>query len=348
MNNMNLEKLVRKNIWNLKAYSSARDDFKGNDAKVFLDANENPLNIGYNRYPDPLQLKIKEKISKIKGVEVNKIFFGNGSDEPIDVAMRVFCEPRVDNIVSIDPTYGMYKVCADINDIEYRSVLLNSDFSFSADKLLEKVDANTKLIFLCSPNNPSANLLNKVEIKKVLDSFTGIVVVDEAYIDFSPSDSWLPSLKEYPNLLILQTLSKAWGLAGIRFGMAFASPEIIALFNKVKYPYNINSLSQEYVFKQLDREEEKNAWVKNLLEQRSTLEKGLKTLPNIKEVYPSDANFILVKVSDANNVYKQLVEKGIIVRNRNSVALCEGCLRITVGTKDENAEFINALAEIVR
>ena len=345
---MDLEKLVRKNIWNLKAYSSARDEFKGHEAKVFLDANENPLNEGYNRYPDPLQIKIKEKISKIKNVGINNIFFGNGSDEPIDVAIRVFCEPRVDNIVSIDPTYGMYKVCADINDIEYRSVLLNADFSFSANKLLEKVDANTKLIFLCSPNNPTGNLLNRDEIEKILNTFKGIVIVDEAYIDFSPSDSWLPSLEKYPNLIILQTLSKAWGLAGIRFGMAFASSKIIALFNKVKYPYNINSLSQEYVFKQLDRVEEKNTWVDNLLQQRSSLEKSLKMFPNVKEVYHSDANFILIKIIDANQVYADLVRRGIIVRNRNSVALCEGCLRITVGTEEENRELINALAEIAR
>lgn len=345
---MNLEKLVRKNIWNLKPYSSARDDFKGNDAKVFLDANENPLNNPYNRYPDPLQIKIKEKLSKIKNIELDKIFIGNGSDEPIDVAMRVFCEPGIDNIVSVDPTYGMYKVCADINDVEYRSVLLNPDFSFSANKLLEKADANTKLIFICSPNNPTANLLDKYEIKKVLDTFKGIVVLDEAYIDFSPSESWLPFLTDYPNLIVLQTLSKAWGLAGVRFGMAFASPQIIALFNKVKYPYNINSLSQEYVFKQLDRVEEKNAWVNNLLEERSHLMKGLKILANVKEVYPSDANFILVKFIDANGVYAALVERGIIVRNRTNVALCKDCLRITVGTDQENGDLLNALAQIAR
>lgn len=345
---MNLEKLVRKNIWNLKPYSSARNEFKGNDAKVFLDANENPLNEQYNRYPDPLQVAIKEKIGKIRKVEMDNIFFGNGSDEPIDIVIRVFCEPRVDNIVSIDPTYGMYQVCADINDVEYRSVLLNEDFSFSADNLLKKVDANTKLIFLCSPNNPTANILCKDEIEKILKTFTGIVVIDEAYIDFTESDSWLPSLKKYPNMVILQTLSKAWGLAGIRFGMAFSSPEIIALFNKVKYPYNINSLSQEYVFKQLDRIDEKTKWVKNLLEQRTYLEEALKIFPNIMKVYPSNANFILIKIIDANRVYTELVKRGIIVRNRDSVTLCKDCLRVTVGTEQENKELINALAEIVK
>ena len=341
---MNLEKLVRKNIWNLKPYSSARNEFKGHDARVFLDANENPLNNPYNRYPDPLQMSIKEKIAKIKNVGVNNIFFGNGSDEPIDIVIRIFCEPQTDNIVSIDPTYGMYQVCADINDVEYRSILLNDDYSLSADKLLKAVDANSKLIFLCSPNNPTANILNRDEILKIIETFKGIVVIDEAYIDFSESDSWLPDLGKYPNIIILQTLSKAWGLAGIRFGMAFSSPEIISLFNKVKYPYNINSLSQEYVYNQLDRVDEKNTWVKELLDQREILNERLNALSIIEKVYPSDANFLLLKVADANKTYSQLVEKGIIVRNRNSVTLCQGCLRITVGTTKENDELIEALS----
>lgn len=341
---MDLEKLVRKNIWNLKPYSSARDDFKGNNAKIFLDANENPYNDPYNRYPDPLQIKIKEKVAKLKNLDISNIFFGNGSDEPIDVVIRIFCEPRADNIVSIDPTYGMYKVCADINDIEYRSVLLGADYSLSADSLLEKTDKNTKLIFLCSPNNPTANLLNKEEIIKILRTFKGIVIIDEAYIDFAPKDSWLPALKDYSNLIILQTLSKAWGLAGIRFGMAFASSEVIKLFNKVKYPYNINSLSQEYVFRQLDNVEKTNTWVKELINQRTVLIKQLKDLAIVRKVYHSDANFILIQVANANQVYSQLVEQGIIIRNRNNVALCEGCLRITVGTPIENEELIKALS----
>lgn len=341
---MNLEQLVRKNIWNLKAYSSARSEFKG-DASVFLDANENPLNGPYNRYPDPLQTKLKEKISQLKNIDASKIFFGNGSDEPIDLVIRIFCDPRVDNIVSTDPTYGMYQVCADVNDVEYRKVLLNKDYSLDAAKLLENVDKHTKLIFLCSPNNPTGNLLDKKEVQKVLTSFDGIVVVDEAYIDFSASDSWLPVLDKYPNLIILQTFSKAWGIAAVRFGMAFASPEIIALFNKVKYPYNINQLTQEFVLKELEKEQLKNDWVSTLLMQRAILQKSLKALPYVKEVYHSDANFILVRVDDANALYNFLVHRGIIVRNRNSVSLCNGCVRITVGTEAENNNLLEVMKE---
>ena len=333
---MNLEQLVRKNIWNLKAYSSARSEFKG-EASVYLDANENPINGPYNRYPDPLQTKLKEKVGHLK------IFFGNGSDEPIDLVIRIFCEPRVDNIVATDPTYGMYQVCADVNDVEYRKVLLNKDYSLDADKLLEKVDEHTKLIFLCSPNNPTGNLLNKKEVKKILDSFKGLVIVDEAYIDFAANDTWLSNLDEYPNLIILQTFSKAWGIAAVRFGMAFASKEIIALFNKVKYPYNINQLTQEFVLRELEKEQLKNEWVSTLLVQRITLYRALEELPFVQKVYHSDANFILVKVDDANALYNYLVEHGIIVRNRNSVSLCDGCVRITVGTEQENNNLLEAL-----
>lgn len=342
---MNLEQLVRKNIWALKPYSSARNEFKG-EASVFLDANENPLRNNYNRYPDPLQGQLKQKIAKIKKVAADKIFLGNGSDEPIDLVIRIFCEPRTDNIVAIDPTYGMYQVCADINDVEYRKVLLNNDFTLDASKLLAATDIKTKLIFLCSPNNPTANLLNHKEVEKIITSFGGIVVLDEAYIDFAHDASWLNSLNKYPNLIILQTFSKAWGLAAVRLGMAFASPEIIQLFNKVKYPYNINALTQEFVDKALDGETEKTEWVQTLLDGRDYLTEELQKLPFVEKLYPSDANFILIKVPDANVVYKKLIDKGVIVRNRNTISLCAGCLRITVGTDLENTMLISALQNI--
>ncbi|BES59927.1 histidinol-phosphate transaminase [Dysgonomonas capnocytophagoides] len=342
---MDLNKLVRKNIQSLKAYSSARDEFKG-EASVYLDANENPLNGPYNRYPDPLQWKLKERVSKIKGVEVDKIFFGNGSDEPIDIVYRVFCEPGKDNVVAIDPSYGMYKVCADINNVEYRQVLLNDDYSLNADLLLKKVDEQTKLIFLCSPNNPSANILDKSEVLKVITSFKGIVIIDEAYIDFSIENSWLPDLDTYPNLIVLQTFSKAWGLAAIRLGMAFASVEIISYFNKVKYPYNINILTQNFVLEELNKTSLKEEWVKTLIAQREWLNNNLGQVSFVEKIYPSDANFILVKVKDANKTYNSLVEKGIIVRNRNSISLCRDCLRITVGTESENKILIESLKSL--
>lgn len=342
---MDLNRLVRKNIQSLKAYSSARDEFKG-EASVYLDANENPLNGPYNRYPDPLQWKLKERVSKIKGVEVDKIFFGNGSDEPIDIVYRVFCEPGKDNVVAIDPSYGMYKVCADINNVEYRQVLLNDDYSLNADLLLKKVDEQTKLIFLCSPNNPSANILDKSEVLKVITSFKGIVIIDEAYIDFSIKNSWLPDLDTYPNLIVLQTFSKAWGLAAIRLGMAFASVEIISYFNKVKYPYNINILTQNFVLEELNKTSLKEEWVKTLIAQREWLNNNLGQVSFVEKIYPSDANFILVKVKDANKTYNSLVEKGIIVRNRNSISLCRDCLRITVGTESENKILIESLKSL--
>lgn len=342
---MDLNRLVRKNIQSLKAYSSARDEFKG-EASVYLDANENPLNGPYNRYPDPLQWKLKERVSKIKGVEVDKIFFGNGSDEPIDIVYRVFCEPGKDNVVAIDPSYGMYKVCADINNVEYRQVLLNDDYRLNADLLLKKVDEQTKLIFLCSPNNPSANILDKSEVLKVITSFKGIVIIDEAYIDFSIENSWLPDLDTYPNLIVLQTFSKAWGLAAIRLGMAFASVEIISYFNKVKYPYNINILTQNFVLEELNKTSLKEEWVKTLIAQREWLNNNLGQVSFVEKIYPSDANFILVKVKDANKTYNSLVEKGIIVRNRNSISLCRDCLRITVGTESENKILIESLKSL--
>ena len=340
-----ISKLVRENILNLKPYSCARSEFKG-DASVFLDANENPMNAPYNRYPDPLQGNLKNKIAKIKNVRQSQIMLGVGSDEPIDLAIRIFCEPKEDNIVAIDPTYGMYNVCADINNVEYRKVLLNDDYTFDAGKLLDAVDDHTKIIFLCSPNNPTGNILNRNEINKILDGFGGITIIDEAYIDFTTEPSWLTELDRHPNMIVLQTFSKAWGLASVRCGMAFASEEIIGYFNNVKYPYNINMLTQNFVSEQLDQEGRKNEWVKMLIEQREIFEKSLKNIPLIEKIYPSDANYLLVKVPDANAIYEKLVEKGIIVRNRNNISLCLGCLRITIGTAEENEILINALKKL--
>jgi len=342
---INLQELVRENIRNMKPYSSARNEYKG-EASVFLDANENPLNNPYNRYPDPQQWKLKEKVSQIKGIDPSKIFLGNGSDEPIDLVIRIFCEPRIDNIVAIDPTYGMYQVCAEINNVEYRKVLLNDNFTMDAGKLLAATDSNTKIIFLCSPNNPTGNLLDKKEITEVITRFHGIVVLDEAYIDFTPGSSWLPELDKYPNLIILQTFSKAWGLAAVRLGMAFASTGIMEYFNKVKYPYNINKLTQDFVFDELDKQDQKSEWVEMLLKERDYLITELGKISFVKEVYPTDANFILIRVPDANGIYKSLVDRGIIVRNRNSVSLCAGCLRITVGIKAENEKLIEELNKL--
>jgi histidinol-phosphate aminotransferase len=339
---MNLEQLIRPNIWNLKPYSSARDEFKG-EASVYLDANENPYNTGVNRYPDPLQTAVKEKIAALKKVDPRRIFLGNDSDEPIDLAYRVFCEPAVNNVVAIDPTYGMYQVAAGINNVAYRKVLLNDDFDFSADELLRATDGNTKLIFLCSPNNPTGNNLNRDEMLKTIESFEGIVIIDEAYIDFSSQPSFLGELEHYPNLIVLQTFSKAWGSAAVRLGMAFASPEIVTLFNKVKYPYNVNRFTQDYALRMLENAEQVNEWVKKLIQERMRLQNLLSKMTCVEEVFPSDANFILVKVLDAYSVYEHLVEKGIIVRNRSTVSLCGNCLRITVGTPFENDVLVEAI-----
>ena len=344
---MNLEKLIRKNIGELKPYSSARDEFKG-EASVYLDANENPYNQPYNRYPDPLQWKVKEKIGSLKGVSSSSIFLGVGSDEPIDLLMRAFCEPNKDNIVMPTPTYGMYQVAANINAVECRMVPLNENFDLNASTLLSATDENTKLIYLCSPNNPTGNSLNEEEITQILEAFQGIVVIDEAYIDFSTRPSLIPNLKKYSNLVILQTFSKAWGMAGIRLGMAFASEEIIQILNKIKYPYNINILTQNHVLNalELDNVGQVKKWVDELLVEREKLVKELTAIKCITSIYPSDANFILVQTTDANKIYAELVEKGIVVRNRNNVMLCLGCLRITVGIPDENNVLIEALKTI--
>jgi histidinol-phosphate aminotransferase len=339
---MNLDKLLRNNIKQLQPYSCARDEFKG-VASVYLDANENPYNAPFNRYPDPLQWEVKEKIASIKNVPAKNIFLGNGSDEPIDLLYRAFCEPRIDNVVAIEPTYGMYKVSAGINDIEYRKVLLNENFDLDADKLLSVVDNNTKIIWLCSPNNPTGNNLNHCEIIKLLNAFEGIVVVDEAYIDFSGVESFSLKLEAFPNLVVLQTFSKAWGSAAIRLGMAFASTEIVSVLNKIKYPYNINILTQRQALEVLDKTDKVRAWVDILLNERGKLMSMLGELQLVEKIYPTDSNFVLIKVPNAGAVYQFLVEQSIIVRNRNSVKLCEGCIRITVGTPDENKTLIEEL-----
>lgn len=341
-----LQELIRPNIWSLAPYSCARNEFTG-EASVFLDANENPYNQPFNRYPDPLQLQLKEQIAALKGVRPTQIMLGVGSDEPIDLIFRIFCEPAQDNVVAISPTYGMYGVCADINNVAYKQVNLNDDFSLDAQNVLNACDANTKVIFLCSPNNPTGNSLERSEIEKIVTGFEGIVVIDEAYIDFSNEPSWLASLNAYPNIIVLQTFSKAWGMAALRCGMAFASEDIIAFFNKVKYPYNLNLLTQEAVLKQVEAVEQKNKWVETLLAERSKMIANLQNLPLVKHIYPTDANFVLAKVDDANKTYNYLVNKGIIVRNRNSVTLCQGCLRITIGTPQENQELLTALQQLV-
>lgn len=339
---MNLNQLVRPNISKLTPYSSARNEFTG-VASVFLDANENPYNEPLNRYPDPLQREVKNRLAEIKGVKSENIFLGVGSDEAIDLAYRIFCRPGVDNVVAIAPSYGMYEVCADINDVEYRRVSLDDNFLFTPDQILAATDEFTKLIWICSPNNPTGNAFPLELIMDTAKAFSGIVMVDEAYIDFSSKGTMLSHLIECPNVIVLQTFSKAWGRAGLRLGVAYASAEIIDYYNKVKYPYNVNSITQERAIEALDNMAEVNAWVKELLENRTLLADALASMHCVKHIYPSDANFLLVKVDDPNELYAYLCEKGIIVRNRNRVEKCAGCLRITIGTKDEDAQLINAI-----
>ncbi len=338
-----LKDLVRPNIWQLAPYSSARNEYSGHEAHVFLDANENPYNAPYNRYPDPLQTEVKARLSTIKRVPAECIFLGNGSDEAIDLVYRVFCRPEIDNVVAIEPTYGMYKVCADINDVAYRPVLLDEHYEMDANKLLAACDDNTKAIWLCSPNNPTGNNLSVEEIEKVLRGFGGIVVVDEAYSDFSTVPVFRKRLAEFPNIIVLNTMSKAWGCAAIRLGMAFASKEIIQLFNKVKYPYNVNLLTQRQALEELNNTEAVTKWVSLILSERKHMIQAFRELPSCMEVYPTDANFFLAKMTDAQGIYNYLVEKGIIVRNRTRVTLCKDCLRVTIGTKTENAELMSAL-----
>lgn len=342
---MKLQELVRPNILRLTPYSCARNEFNGMNAHVFLDANENPYNANLNRYPDPLQEDLKKEIAKVKGVPAENIFLGNGSDEAIDLIYRIFCEPRVDNVVAIAPTYGMYEVCADINDVEYRPVLLNKDFQLDADKLLEACDAHTKVIWICSPNNPTGNLLERQQIEKVLTTFQGIVVIDEAYSDFAQERPFRYELANYPNIVVLNTFSKAWACAAIRLGMAFASNDIISLFNKVKYPYNVNLLTQEKAIEILHSPAKIQQWLSIITTERAHLLPAIGELPICQHIYPTDSNFFLVRVTDADDIYRYLVERGIIVRNRNRVALCGNCLRITVGTPQENCELLSALRQ---
>jgi histidinol-phosphate aminotransferase len=342
---MKIQDLLRENISKLLPYSCARDEFKG-EASIYLDANENPYNQPLNRYPDPQQLKVKKAISAIKNVKTENIFLGNGSDEAIDLLYRAFCEPGIENVVAIEPTYGMYRVCADINNIEYRQVLLNENFDIEAFKLMDASNVNTKIIWLCSPNNPTSNILNLEEIKKILTWFRGIVVVDEAYIDFADSPSFTTLLGDFSNLVVLQTLSKAWAHAGIRLGMAFASTEIIQVLNKIKYPYNISIASQELALKALKNENQVTKWVAELKSERESMAVALKTLPLVEKIYHSDANFLLVRMTKAGSIYQQLSKKGIIVRNRSNVSLCNNCLRITIGTPEENKVLISELNKI--
>lgn len=338
-----LQELTRPNIWQLKPYSSARDEYNGAAASVFLDANENPYNLPHNRYPDPMQRELKKELAKIKKVRPENIFLGNGSDEAIDLVFRAFCEPGIDNVVAIDPTYGMYQVCADVNDVDYIKVLLDENFQFSAEKLLCHADDNTKLIFICSPNNPTGNDLLRDEIVELLEEFDGLVVLDEAYNDFSEAPSFLEELDKYPNLIVLQTFSKAWGCAAIRLGMAFASPEIIGILSKIKYPYNVNELTQKQALEMLSRYSDIEAWIKTLKEARKDLEAEFAKLPCTVKMFPSDSNFFLARVKDAVKIYNYLVGEGIIVRSRHTVSLCGNCLRVTVGTKEENGKLIETL-----
>ena len=342
-----LQDLVRPNIWALKPYSCARDEFKGVKADVFLDANENPFPNGVNRYPDPLQETLKGSISPMKGVPVESIFLGNGSDEAIDLPFRIFCRPGIDNVVAIAPTYGMYEVCADVNDVEYRKVLLDEHYDFSPQALLDACDDNTKIIFICSPNNPTGNAFRREKIEEVLTGFQGIVIVDEAYSEFSSQRPLRLDLSKYPNLIVLNTFSKAMGCAGLRLGMAFASVEIIGLMNKVKYPYNVNVLTQQRAMEVLRNQALLQQHISQIIAERQTLMQAFALLPICVKVYPTDANFFLAKVKGADRIYRYLVEHGVVVRNRSQVALCGDCLRITIGLKAENTKLLAALRQYV-
>ncbi|MGV8945650.1 MAG: histidinol-phosphate transaminase [Lutibacter sp.] len=342
-----IEKLVRENIKALKPYASARDEFKAfNAPMVFLDANENPFENGVNRYPDPQQVSVKKALSILKGVEENQILLGNGSDEVLDLMVRAFCEPKIDHIITLPPTYGMYKVLANINNVEEKEVLLTDEFQPNVNEILKAADTNSKILFLCSPNNPTGNSFSNESVEILLNSFKGLVVVDEAYIDFSSKKSWLQRLNEFPNLMITQTLSKAYGMAGIRLGICYASAEIIAILNKIKPPYNVNVLTQQRALKRILTKNKVIKEIDKILEQRKKLIDKLKSVSFIEEIYPTDANFILVKVDDASKRYHQLLEKGIVIRNRTTQPLCENTLRMTIGTTSENIKLIKALKEI--
>lgn len=341
-----INKLLRENIRLLKPYSSARDEFSG-EAIAFLDANENPFNSPWNRYPDPRQVKLKTRVGEIKNIPISKIFLGNGSDEPIDLLFRAFCEPGKDNVVSIHPTYGMYRVAADTNNVAVNLVPLSAEFELDADAVLNAATADTKIIFLCSPNNPSGNALDNSAMLRIIENFSGIVVTDEAYIDFCPEKSLLPILGQYPNLVILQTFSKAWGMAGLRLGMAFAAEPIIDVLSRIKYPYNLSILTQQKGLELLSDEKQMIEWVAVILKEREKMIAKLKKFPYVVKVYPTDANFVLVKTHDPRGIYQYLVDEKIIVRDRSSISLCEGCLRISIGSPEENATLIEALDDLI-
>ncbi len=343
----NIQTLVRENVKKLKPYSSARDEYKsmGTDM-VFLDANENPYQTDVNRYPDPHQRNVKDELAKIKGIRPEEILLGNGSDEVLDLLFRAFCEPGKDNVITLPPTYGMYKVLSEINNIENREVLLSKDFEPQVSSILDNADAHSKLLFLCSPNNPTGNTFSEEKVEELLQEFNGLVIIDEAYIDFSGKESWLSRLQQYPNLVITQTLSKAYGMAGIRLGICCASREIIDILKKIKPPYNVNQLTQQRALNRILDVENVKAEVADILEGRDQLFKVLMEVSYVEKIYPSDANFILVQVDDATARYNQLIEKGIVIRNRSTQPLCENTLRFTVGTTQENEKLIAALKSL--
>ncbi|WP_324718931.1 histidinol-phosphate transaminase [Salinimicrobium sp. HB62] len=345
--NFDLERLVRPNVLQMKPYSSARDEYKTDGRKMtFLDANENPFENGVNRYPDPQQGKVKQVLASQKGVSETKILLGNGSDEVLDLIYRAFCRPQVDNVITLPPTYGMYKVLAGLNEVEDREVVLKSNFQPDVEAILAEVNEQTKIIFLCSPNNPTGNSFSEASVEKILKDFSGLVVIDEAYIDFSAENSWLERLEEFPNLVITQTLSKAYGMAGIRLGICYASEEIIAVLNKIKPPYNVNELTQQRALERLSKPEEVNREVQLILEERDLLAANLSKMAFVKEIFPSDANFLLARVENAGEKYEQLIKAGVVVRNRSNQQLCENTLRFTVGTPTENQELLKKLKEL--
>ena len=347
-NSFKINNLVRENVQQMKPYSSARDEFEDFDTvdMIFLDANENPFENGVNRYPDPQQTAVKNALAKLKGVAEKQILLGNGSDEVLDLIFRAFCEPKTDNVITLPPTYGMYGVLANINAVENREILLSEDFQPQIEKILEAVDANTKIIFLCSPNNPTGNSFSDESVVYLLQNFKGLVVIDEAYIDFSKKESWINEFDEYPNLVITQTLSKAYGMAGIRLGICYASAEIIAVLNKIKPPYNVNELTQKRVLERLKDKDNITAEIESIIAQREVLLKELQDIKYVEKIYHTEANFILIKVDDANKRYNELIAKGIVIRNRTTQPLCENCLRLTVGTAPENKKLIEALKEL--
>ena len=347
MSEFNLQNLVRANIQKLQPYSSARDEYKASGTEmIFLDANENPYENGVNRYPDPQQRDLKSALAKLKNVNQEQILLGNGSDEVLDLIFRAFCEPGVDNVITLPPTYGMYKVLAGINNIENREVLLTEEFQLDVKSILKSVDEQTKLLFICSPNNPTGNAFDARNIKALLENFNGIVVIDEAYIDFSSYETWIGFLDLYPNLIVTQTLSKAYGMAGIRLGVCYASATIISVLNKIKPPYNVNELTQQKALERVLAVDEVFDEVESILEERNRLMIALQEIKFIKEIFPTDANFVLVKVDDATKCYQELIEKGIVIRNRTTQPLCENTLRFTIGTSEENKKLIEALKEI--